>query len=142
MPQHYSHEVNGELLYKFCAALTRNGFGSPATWEQCRNPVAFAQSSIMNAIGAERVDLLRRNVEWRLEISDTLSDGYFTGDDDPQSEKENSASAQAAPAQDTSGSAQLWMLSNRRRPVWAQPSIDRWCGRSVGSCASMTTTMR
>jgi hypothetical protein len=37
----------------------------------------------MNAIGAERGDLLRRNVEWRLEISDTLSDGYFTGDGDP-----------------------------------------------------------
>jgi hypothetical protein len=37
----------------------------------------------LNAIGAERVDLLRRNVEWRLEISDTLSDGYFTGDGDP-----------------------------------------------------------
>jgi hypothetical protein len=37
----------------------------------------------MNAIGVERGDLLRRNVEWRLEISDTLSDGYFTGDDEP-----------------------------------------------------------
>jgi hypothetical protein len=37
----------------------------------------------MSAIGAERVDLLRRNVEWRLEISDTLSGGYFTGDGEP-----------------------------------------------------------
>jgi hypothetical protein len=37
----------------------------------------------VNAIGAERADLLRRNVEWRLEVSDTLSDGYFTGDGDP-----------------------------------------------------------
>jgi hypothetical protein len=83
MPQHYSHEVNGELLYKLCAALTRKGLGSPEIWEKCRNCVAFAQVSIMSAIGAERIDLLRRNVEWRLEISDTLSDGYFTGDDDP-----------------------------------------------------------
>jgi hypothetical protein len=53
------------------------------TWENCRNCVAFARFSILNAIGAERVDLLRRNVEWRLEISDTLADGYFTGDGDP-----------------------------------------------------------
>jgi hypothetical protein len=83
IPQHYSHEVNGELLYKLCAALTRKGLGSPATWEKCRDCVAFAQFSIMNAIGAERGDLLRRNVEWHLEISDTLSDGNFTGDDDP-----------------------------------------------------------
>ena len=83
IPQHYSHEVNGELLYKLCAALTRKGLGSPETWEKCRNPFTFAQFSIMNAIGAERVDLLRRNVEWRLEISDTLSDGYFTGNGDP-----------------------------------------------------------
>jgi hypothetical protein len=83
IPQHYSHEVNGELLYKLCAALTRKGLGSPETWEKCRNCVAFAQFSIVNAIGAERADLLRRNVEWRLEISDTLSDGYFTGDGDP-----------------------------------------------------------
>jgi hypothetical protein len=37
----------------------------------------------MNAIGAERGNLLRRNVEWRLEISDTLSDGYCTWNDDP-----------------------------------------------------------
>lgn len=83
IPQHYSHEVNGELLYKLCAALTRKGFGSPETWEKCRNCVAFAQLTVVNAIGAERGDLLRRNVEWRLEISDTLSDGYFTGDGDP-----------------------------------------------------------
>jgi hypothetical protein len=37
----------------------------------------------MNAIAAEPADLLRRNVEWRLEVSDTLSDGYFAGDDEP-----------------------------------------------------------
>jgi hypothetical protein len=82
--QHYSHEVNGELLYKFCAALTAKGLASPDTWHKCgESCVAFAQYSIMNAIGAERGDLLRRNVEWRFEISDTLSDGYFTGDSDP-----------------------------------------------------------
>jgi hypothetical protein len=81
---HYSHEVNGELLYKLCAALTAKGLGTPETWQRCgRDCVAYARCSVMNAIGAERGELLRRNVEWRMEISDTLSDGYFTGDDDP-----------------------------------------------------------
>jgi hypothetical protein len=93
---HYSHEVNGELLNKLCAALTRKGLGSPETWEKCRNCVAFVQFSIVNAIGAKRVDLLRRNVEWRLEISDTLSYRYFTGDDDPPVGEGNSASMNKA----------------------------------------------
>jgi hypothetical protein len=85
---HYSHEVNGELLYKLCAALTAKGLGSPDTWVKCkRNCVAFAHYGIMNAIGTERGDLLQRNVEWRLEISDTLSDGYFSGDSDPPVEQ-------------------------------------------------------
>jgi hypothetical protein len=88
VPAHYSHEVNGELLYKLCAALTAKGLGSPDTWVKCgRNCVAFAHYSIMNAIGAERGELLRRNVEWRLEVSDTLSDGYFGGDSDPPVEQ-------------------------------------------------------
>jgi hypothetical protein len=85
---HYSHEVNGELLYKLCAALTAKGLGSPDTWVKCgRNCVAFARYSIMSAIGAERGELLRRNVEWRLEVSDTLSDDYFTGDSYPPVEQ-------------------------------------------------------
>ena len=88
VPAHYSHEVNGELLYKLCAALTAKGLGSPDTWVKCgRNCVAFARYSIMNAIGAERGDLLQRNVEWHLQISDTLSDGYFSGDSDPPVEQ-------------------------------------------------------
>ncbi|MFL6305898.1 MAG: hypothetical protein ACJ72H_20395 [Candidatus Sulfotelmatobacter sp.] len=88
VPAHYSHEVNGELLYKLCAALTAKGFGSPETWVKCgRDCVAFARYSIMSAIGSERGELLRRNVEWRLEISDTLSDGYFTDESDPPVEQ-------------------------------------------------------
>jgi YVTN family beta-propeller protein len=43
--------------------------------------------------------------------------------------KENSTSAQPVAARDISGSARLSMLSNRRRPVWAPPSIGRWCGQ-------------
>jgi hypothetical protein len=88
VPAHYSHEVNGEMLYKLCAALTAKGLGSPETWVKCgRNCVAFARYSIMNAVGAERGELLQRNVEWRLEISDTLSDGYFTSESDPPVEQ-------------------------------------------------------
>ena len=85
---HYCHEVNGEMLYKLCAALTAKGLGSPETWvKHGRNCVAFAHYSIMNAIGAERGELLRRNVEWRLGISDTLSDGYFPSESDPPVEE-------------------------------------------------------
>jgi hypothetical protein len=45
--QDYSHEVNGELLYKLCAALTRKGLGSPETWQKCgESCIAFARFSI------------------------------------------------------------------------------------------------
>ena len=84
VPAHYSHEVNGDLLYKLCGALTAKGLGTPETWQRCgQDCVAYARHSIMNAVGAERGELLLRNVEWRLEVSDTLSDGYFSGDSDP-----------------------------------------------------------
>jgi hypothetical protein len=80
VPAHYNHEVNGELLYKLCSALTARGFGSPETWQACgKSAVAYAQHSIMAAIGAERGDLLRHNLELRLEVSDVFSDGYTDG---------------------------------------------------------------
>ena len=42
-----------------------------------RNPIVFAQHSIMSAIGLERGDLLQRNVEYHLEVSDVIdADGY------------------------------------------------------------------
>jgi hypothetical protein len=81
VPAHYNHVVNGELLYKVCAALTARGLGSPETWQACgKSPVAYAHHCIMAAIGAERGDLLRRNLELRLEVSDIFSDGYTYGD--------------------------------------------------------------
>jgi len=96
VPDQYSHEDNGELLYKLCAALVKNGLGSPETWAKAKgNCVAFAQYSIMSAIGAERGDLLQRNVEWHLKISDSLSDGYFAGDDDPPVERRLHTAPQA-----------------------------------------------
>jgi len=73
VPTEYNHEVNAELLYDLGAALVREGLGSPETWQQCGgNAVAFAQRSIIDAIGAERGELLERNVEYHLQVSDVL----------------------------------------------------------------------
>jgi hypothetical protein len=54
------------------------GLGSPETWQQCaENAVVFAQHSIMSGIGAQRGDLLQRNVEFHLQVNDVLErDGY------------------------------------------------------------------
>jgi hypothetical protein len=78
VPTEYNHEGNAELLYDLCAALVKEGLGSPKTCQQCGgNAVAFAQHSIMDAIGVERGELLQRNVEYHLQVSDVLEgDGY------------------------------------------------------------------
>ena len=71
VPTEYNHEVNAELLYDLGAALVKTGLGSPETWQRSGgNAVAFAQHSIMSGIGAERGDLLERNVEYHLQVSD------------------------------------------------------------------------
>jgi DNA-binding transcriptional ArsR family regulator len=62
----YNHEVNAELVYELCAALVREGLGTAETWKKSgNNALAFA-------IGIERGDLLQRNVEYHLEVSDQL----------------------------------------------------------------------
>jgi hypothetical protein len=78
VPSEYNHEVNAELLYDLGAALVKEGLGSPETWQRCGgNAVAFAKYSIMSGIGAQRGDLLQRNVEYQLQVSDVLErDGY------------------------------------------------------------------
>ena len=69
----YSHEVNAELVYELCAALAREGLGTAETWKKSGgNALAFAQHAMMSGIGAERGDLLRRNVDYHLEVSDQL----------------------------------------------------------------------
>jgi hypothetical protein len=69
--QEYSHEINGELLYKLCAALVEVGLGTPEMWTQCGgDALKFAQHAIMHRIGPETGDLLQRNIEYHLEISD------------------------------------------------------------------------
>jgi hypothetical protein len=69
----YSHEVNAELVYELCAALVREGLGTAETWKKAEgNALVFAQHAMMSGIGAERGDLLQRNVEYHLEVSDQL----------------------------------------------------------------------
>jgi len=71
IPNSYSHEFHAELLYDICATLVREGIGEPETWtESERSTVLFAQSSILKGIGAERRELLERNVEYHLSVSD------------------------------------------------------------------------
>lgn len=82
VPTYYEHEVNAELLYKLCAARASRGVGSPETRRSCgQNSVAFAQHSIMATIEVERRELLCRNIELRLEVSDVFCDGYNYGSD-------------------------------------------------------------
>ena len=69
----YSHEVNAELVYELCAALVREGLGTAETWKESGgNALAFAQHALMNGVGADRGDLLQRNVEYHIEVSDQL----------------------------------------------------------------------
>ena len=67
----YSHELRAELLYDLCAALVREGLAGPETWRRCEeSAVVFAQRAIMEAVGEERWNLLQRNVEYHLSVSD------------------------------------------------------------------------
>jgi hypothetical protein len=82
-PVNYSHEVNGEMLFELCAALVRMGLGTPKLWSECgEDPVTFVQCSIVNRIGKETLELLGRNVEYHLEVTDVVgadSAGLSTG---------------------------------------------------------------
>jgi hypothetical protein len=71
IPTAYSHEFHAELVYDLCAALVREGLGKPETWQKCgENAHAFAQTVIADRIGEEPWNLLKRNVEYHLTISD------------------------------------------------------------------------
>jgi hypothetical protein len=71
VPTTYSHEFRAELLYDLCAALVREGLGGPETWRKCEeSAVVFAQRAIMESIGEECWNLLQRNVEYHLSVSD------------------------------------------------------------------------
>jgi len=82
-PVIYSHEVNGEMLFELCAALVRMELGTPELWSECgKDPLTFAQCSIVNRVGNETIALLERNVEYHLEVTDVVgadSAGLSTG---------------------------------------------------------------
>lgn len=71
VPTAYNHEFRAELLYELCAALVQEGLGGPETWRKCdESAQVFAQRAIMESIGEERWNLLQRNVEYHLSVSD------------------------------------------------------------------------
>jgi hypothetical protein len=80
VPTAYSHELRAELLYDLCAAMVREGLAAPELWKKCEgSSVAFAQRAIVEAIGEERWNLLQRNVEYHLSVSDVAErDGEET----------------------------------------------------------------
>ena len=80
VPTAYSHELRAELLYDLCAALVREGLAGPELWRKCEgSSLVFAQRAIMESIGEERWNLLQRNVEYHLSVSDVAErDGEET----------------------------------------------------------------
>jgi hypothetical protein len=71
VPTVYSHEFHAELIYDLCAALVLEGLGKPATWQECgENAQVFAQRTIMESVGEARWNLLKRNIEYHLTVSD------------------------------------------------------------------------
>lgn len=76
VPTAYSHEFRAELLYDLCAALVREGLGGLETWRKCdESAQVFAQRAIMESIGEKRWNLLQRNVEYHLTVTD-VSERY------------------------------------------------------------------
>ena len=78
VPLAYSHEFQAELVYDLCAALVRENLGTDEDWLKCgEDPLAFATRAIMVGIGEHRWNLLKRNVEYHLQVSDvTERDGF------------------------------------------------------------------
>lgn len=69
----YTHETNRERLFGLCAALVREGLGDWETWNQAQgSAIRFAQTAMANGIGKDRNELLARNVEYHLAVTDAL----------------------------------------------------------------------
>jgi hypothetical protein len=78
LPAVYSHEFHAELVYDLCAALVREGLGTPETWQKCnQSAAAFAEQAIVHGIGEERWTLLERNSEYHLQVSDVAEQDGF-----------------------------------------------------------------
>ncbi|MDX6463068.1 MAG: hypothetical protein QOE55_6765 [Acidobacteriaceae bacterium] len=79
VPTEYNHEANAELLYELCAALAQYGLGTAHDWElQTKSAAGFAQRAILNGIGKKRNELIQRNVDYSLSVSDAY-DRYSYG---------------------------------------------------------------
>lgn len=66
-----------------CAALVEAGIGTPEMWAEFGgDALKFAQHAILHRLGPETRELLQRNIEYDLEISDMSSNG-----DGPQTGK-------------------------------------------------------
>jgi hypothetical protein len=80
VPTAYSHEFHAELVYELCTALVREGLVKPETWQKRgENAQVFTQRAIMECIREERWNLLQRNVEYHLTLSDVAErDGEDT----------------------------------------------------------------
>jgi hypothetical protein len=75
-PAVYSHEFRAELLYELCARLVREGLAGPEIWQNSEeSAVLFAQRAIIESIGETCWNLLQRNVEYHLSISDVADQG-------------------------------------------------------------------
>lgn len=70
VPTAYSHEFHAELVYELCVALVREELVNPETWQRCgENAQVFAQRAIMECIGDERWNFLKRNAEYHLTVA-------------------------------------------------------------------------
>ena len=76
VPADYSHEFRAELIYDLSVALVREGLASAETWAKCGSTaLTFIEHAIMAAIGEQRWNLLQRNAEYHLQVSD-VTDAY------------------------------------------------------------------
>lgn len=81
VPLRYSHELHAELLFDLCAALTREGLGTPDLWRKCEGSgVEFAQQAMMSAIDEQTLKLFQDRSDYHLSVSDV---GMTDGDDAP-----------------------------------------------------------
>jgi hypothetical protein len=76
VPTSYSHEFRAEMIYDLCVALVKEGLASAATWQKCgESALTFIQHAIMTAVGEQRWNLLQRNAEYHLQVTD-VADRY------------------------------------------------------------------
>jgi hypothetical protein len=64
------------MIYDLCVALVKEGIARAETWQKCgESALTFVQHAIMSAVGEHRWNLMQRNSEYHLQISD-VTDRY------------------------------------------------------------------